>query len=342
MKIYDVAIVGAGLSGLTCARQLEQRGYRVIVVEKSRGVGGRVTTRRVGDRLTIDRGLPWLEVQGKETQKSIEQLLQEKIIQPWNGRICQRDRQGNIQPTETKNLYVAPAGIDAIGKYLAQNLTIERQCRIESIQPNSDNTWGLMAKNYYLQAKAVVIAIPAPQALEILKKIENCLSAELVNQLRAVKYFPCITVSAGYEERSRFNLPPWEVLNLNYDEKIAKIILNSSKQKLPTQPVFIFHSTPQFAYKYLEVTDLEPVGEQLLARAAPLLQSWLKSPQWMQVHRWRYAIPSEPLTIRSLATSSPLPLVCCGDWCGGNNLESALNSGMASAEAIASSIEPNS
>ena len=43
--MFDVAIIGAGLAGLTCAQQLHQAGYRVVIVEKSRGVGGRVATR---------------------------------------------------------------------------------------------------------------------------------------------------------------------------------------------------------------------------------------------------------------------------------------------------------
>lgn len=338
MKIYDVAIVGAGMAGLICARHLQQQGYRTIIWEKSRGVGGRVTTRRVGDRLTIDRGLPWLEVQGEQTQKLIEQLQQEQIVRLWHGRVCQLDRQGRIQPTKGENRYVAPEGINAIAKYLARDLTIEKQCRLESIQPVADNTWRLVAENSHLQAKAVVFAIPTPQALEVLEKSQHCLSAQWLEQLRAVKYFPCMTVSAGYSDLHLLELPQWEVLDLDYDPEIAKIILDSSKSDRATEPVFIFHSTPQFAQQYLEERNLQPVGERLLEKAASLLQPWFKSTQWMQVHRWRYAIPSSQLPRNCLSTTSPLPIVCGGDWCGGNNLESALVSGRACAETISQAV----
>ena len=38
-----VAVVGAGISGLICARMLADDGVPVTIFEKGRGVGGRVT-----------------------------------------------------------------------------------------------------------------------------------------------------------------------------------------------------------------------------------------------------------------------------------------------------------
>ena len=50
-----VLIVGAGISGLTCALRLHEAGIPVQVIEASDGVGGRVRTDRVDDFL-LDRG----------------------------------------------------------------------------------------------------------------------------------------------------------------------------------------------------------------------------------------------------------------------------------------------
>jgi phytoene dehydrogenase-like protein len=52
---HDVLIVGAGLSGLCCARRLQQQGIRCLVLEAADGVGGRIRTDTV-DGFRLDRG----------------------------------------------------------------------------------------------------------------------------------------------------------------------------------------------------------------------------------------------------------------------------------------------
>ena len=53
----DIAVIGAGIAGLVCAQQLSQAGYSVVVVEKSRGLGGRLATRRLHGILVRSWGL---------------------------------------------------------------------------------------------------------------------------------------------------------------------------------------------------------------------------------------------------------------------------------------------
>ncbi|HEY9877697.1 MAG TPA: FAD-dependent oxidoreductase, partial [Leptolyngbyaceae cyanobacterium] len=69
---------------------------------------------------------------------------------------------------------------------------------------------------------------------------------------------------------------------------------------------------------------------------------WLDTPNWVQVHRWRYAFPQSPLNQDYLHTPTPLPLICCGDWCGGKLIESALQSGLAAAVQINQQLQQRS
>src|SRR5689334_8025686 len=52
----DVAIVGGGIAGLTCARRLVQAGRTVAVLEARDRVGGRTLSRTLGDDRVIDLG----------------------------------------------------------------------------------------------------------------------------------------------------------------------------------------------------------------------------------------------------------------------------------------------
>ena len=57
--MFDVIVVGAGLSGLVCARRLAQRGANVIVLEARDRVGGRLHTGTVGGAV-VDLGGQWI------------------------------------------------------------------------------------------------------------------------------------------------------------------------------------------------------------------------------------------------------------------------------------------
>jgi predicted NAD/FAD-dependent oxidoreductase len=114
--MFDVAVIGAGMAGLSCAQRLRQAGYSVAVVEKSRGAGGRVATRRVqGTR--ADHGARYLEPQGDAVQGLIEVLVDRHILKLWTDSVGEF-RQGEMFSIPS-SCYVAPAGMNAIGKYLA-------------------------------------------------------------------------------------------------------------------------------------------------------------------------------------------------------------------------------
>ncbi|HEY9651712.1 MAG TPA: FAD-dependent oxidoreductase, partial [Coleofasciculaceae cyanobacterium] len=121
--MFDVAIIGAGLAGLICAQQLHQAGYRVIVIEKSRGVGGRVATRRLHDTIA-DHGVRYLEPQGALPQQMIQWLVQRDILDVWPETIYELTSANSepvvINPESSQfPRYIAPTGKTAIAQCLA-------------------------------------------------------------------------------------------------------------------------------------------------------------------------------------------------------------------------------
>ena len=56
MEIADLVVIGAGMAGLTVARGAVEAGLAVQMIDKGRGLGGRLATRRAEGGLRFDHG----------------------------------------------------------------------------------------------------------------------------------------------------------------------------------------------------------------------------------------------------------------------------------------------
>ncbi|MEH1969282.1 NAD(P)/FAD-dependent oxidoreductase [Nostoc sp.] len=333
----DIVVIGAGIAGLVCAQELSQAGYSVLVVEKSRGLGGRLATRRLHGTCA-DHGACYLNPKGELLGRFVEILRSRHILEVWTEEVYELTADAPLsEPKNRSPRYVAPGGMSAIAKSLAPGLEILLNQRVVGITSTPEDSWRLTleSSNEELTAKALVVAIPAPQAEMLLAPLgESVLDAVFLDNLRSVEFYPSISAIAGYPPTSQ-PLPQWKAVTFVDDADLAWIGLDSSKRPNPQQPHFVVQSSADFAQHHLESQDLQPVGQYMLQRVAESLSlPWLNTPEWMQVHRWRYAFPSRPWHEAFLSTGTPLPLVCCGDWCGGNLVESAMLSGLAAANEI--------
>lgn len=340
--MVDIAVIGAGLAGLICARQLQQAGYRVAVIEKSRGLGGRVATRRL-QQTCADHGVRYLENQGELSQQLIQILSDRQIIHPWLN-VLYRLESETLHPISPALRYAASTGITAIAKFLATDLEIRRGQRVVAIAPAA-NQWELQIESTTselipnVQAKALVVAIPAPQALALLEPLDAAVPASFLEKLRSVEFEPCLSAIATYPTARQQDLAFAEAVTFPKDSDLAWLSIESSKRPGDRQPAVVAQSSSEFAQRHLDTLDLQPAGRHLLEQAAKLVLPWLNAPETLQVHRWRYAFASQPLSDQYLETNTPLPLVCSGDWCGGRQMEDALRSGVAAAIAISQQLD---
>lgn len=365
-SMVDVAVIGAGLTGLTCAQHLQQMGYQVVVLEKSRGLGGRVATRRLHNTWA-DHGTAYFTQEDTQTAALVQHWRDRGILQPWiNQDFVWVD--GNLCPGEVgSQRYVSPLGITAIAKALAKGLEIWRGQRVEAIAPTDSHTWAFTLEPVAgepvraLTARSVVVTAPAPQAAALLDPLQSQgVPAEFFRAVQSVTYQSNLTAIALYPSARQVDLAqvPWRSVQLNHPH-LAWVTVDSSKQPHPAQPIVTLHGSTSLSNQFLDAPDLEPAGKLLLDSAAASLLVWLAKPAVLQLHRWRYALPQNPLSAACLSTTNPLPLVCGGDWCaasvpsqpaqttlplsataGTSPIEHALNSAIASAQAIHQLLKP--
>ncbi len=332
--MYEVAIIGAGVAGLNCARQLQaQMGNsgKILVVDKSRGLGGRLATRRLANT-HADHGVCYIKAQGDRFRQEIGELVDREILRLWTDKIHRWDGRGDIQaPAKTSACYVSATGATAIAKYWARDLEVIGDRTITNIQP-IDRGWRIEAQDWSAEARQVVLAVPPAQAAEI---VRNAVEPDCLTQLQLIEFTPVITAMATYPAAL---LPAsvelgWQGIQCQDHPSLGWIGLDSSKQLSPPQPVLVVQSNAESAMQYFESPDLMAVGQELLAAAAVLVP-WFAQPKLLQVHRWAYAFTKNPLSSPWITAQTAAPLYLCGDWCGGNRVEAAYLSGLAVAAQI--------
>ena len=348
--MHDVIVVGAGMAGLVCARQLVRAGLDVLVLEKSAGLGGRMATRRItsperGTEILVDHGAQYITADTDSLHRLIKELITLEIVQEWTRSLHVLDptglHPGNVD--DQKPRYVCPQGMTAIAKYLATPLQIQTRTQITQVIPHTTGWQLISTENSQFQAKNLVLAIPAPQILALMMEIITP-SLAIFTPLHLAVYTPCLAVMAGYsiEQVS----PPWKGIRCESDPILAWVALDSSKRAQPTPPVVVLHGTPEFSAQHLDgdAQTLQQAGQEMIQQASHQIEGWLGAPEWIQVHRWRYSLPMEVVGLASLATQIPvgseadtspsLPLILTGDWCGGAKVEGAWLSGHDAAEQL--------
>jgi renalase len=329
--MFEIAVVGAGVAGLTCARKLQKAGRQVVVFDKSRGLGGRLATRRLSDT-HADHGVCYLQPKGIAFSQLIDELVNEQILRVWTQGIHRLSADGVLQPPmKFAPYYAAPSGATAIARYLGQNLEIINSQAITAISPIG-NGWQLNSADGQWNAEQVVVAVPPAQALAIADMmIDTCCS----DQMSLVNFTTSITAIAVFPKNQQAAAAqlPWQGIQGIDHPVLGWIGLDSSKQLEPLQPVLVVQSSAALAAEYFETPDLQVIGKILLDAAAPFAIG-LDSPEILQVHRWGYAFAQNPLPDLFLTAVTQAPLYFCGDWCGGNRVESAFLSGSAVAEKI--------
>ncbi len=357
MQILDIAVIGAGVAGLSCARQLQQAGYRVALIDKSRGLGGRLATRRLPNGTHADHGVCYLKPKHPAFTQLIQQLTQAGTLRVWAQGFHKLSAEGRVvlapEAHGANACYVSGTGITALAKALAEGLTVHQGQRAIALHPvpldfpanpaAPSIGWQVTTEAGHTHiARQLVIALPAPQAIALLETLPHFadFDPDCLAQLRSVRFSRCLAAIATYPPRlqGRAAQLPWQGIHCPDHPTLSWIGLDSSKQHQPTMPVVVVQSNANFGEAQFEragETDPESIGQALLASAATLTgEEWLATPEILQVHRWGYAFALTPLEVRSLSARTPAPLWFSGDWCGGDRVESAFLSGLATAAAI--------
>jgi predicted NAD/FAD-dependent oxidoreductase len=326
MKTHsDVLVIGAGVAGLLAARELTRAGADVIVIDKGRGVGGRMATRRHGN-LTFDHGAQFITVRDPRFAALMEELAAAGAAAIWFSGAPGGDGE------EGHPRYRGVPGMTGIPKHLAHRLDVRLGVRALNVSRDRDD-WRVVAEAGRLyRAKRVILTPPLPQTLALLDAGGVPLDATMRRQLAAVAYDPCLALLVRPSEPVAAG--PTGCLR-HHGEVVEWVADNQAKCVSEAGPALTVHCTPAFSREFYERADEEvvrAVGSELAA--IPGFREAVTGWEGGEVKRWRYSRPQNPLNVRTL-TDPELPgLFLAGDALAGARVEGAALSGFAATEAV--------
>lgn len=310
------AVVGAGLAGLTCATALQAAGHAVTVFDKARGPGGRMSSRRDGDA-TFDLGAQYFTARSDAFRDVVEQWVVDGIVAPWSPRIVTLP--GGVPLTPRESWYVGLPRMSAITRLLATGLAdVRYEARVEKIA-RASGAWSLTTSDgVRADFDAVVVAIPAPQAVELISPILPNIAAMVDAE---VNTSPCwaMTVTSPHALDVPFDAAYVD------NSPVAWLACDSSKPGRAAGQRWVVHADGDWSARHLE---LEPaaVAERLMAALSDFVP--VPADCVVNAHRWRFAKVSTPLgAMASWDAATGLGL--CGDWFIGPRVEAAWLSGRA-------------
>lgn len=330
-----IGIIGAGISGLAAGRILAKAGHEVTVFEKSNGYGGRAATRYAGDqqKSKVDHGLPMFTVSSPEFRDFTSELLDNNLIQPWGRSISVFDGIGtylkNPNPSD-KITYSSVEGMNQIGHYLSRWVDVKKNSKVGGLtyfggNRNNRKAWVInFTSSSTFSADAVIIALPAPQAYGILAMTtDQTKTLKIIREIDEIQYRPQYSLMVGYGEKS---LPDWD--GMICKSPVLEFISNEASKRDNQEASFVLHASESFSRKHLK-SDKEFIIKTLLAEFAEAEGGWVTTPEWQQLHLWKYSRPKKVLDrpFFDLETDEA-PLALVGDYYNGDTVDAAYRSGV--------------
>lgn len=315
MNSASVAVIGAGLAGLACARRLRDAGVHCRVFESQRAPGGRLATRRFA-LASFDHGAQYLAATDAAFRSLLESARAAGAASRWRP-----DWPGE----NLRELWVGVPAMSALPRFLARDLDVEYGAHVTRLE-RSRGAWVLLDDRGSAHADfaAVVLALPAPAAGALAGG-----RTPLAARVRAVPMAPCWAVMVAFDQR----LAGMPDADLPADATLAWYARDGSKPRRTLRDAWVLHAAAEWSRAMLD-RPAPVVQRALIDRFSERAGRALPDVLLADAHCWRHARVELPLGEPYLLDSD-VGIGFCGDWCLEARAEAAWLSGTALGAALA-------
>lgn len=311
MTTFDAIIIGAGISGLTLASRLREQGKNFIILEKSKGVGGRIATRRDHD-CTYDHGAQFVRVSPSK--------------HPLGPEFLDIDKKGkNWFSSEGYDHLIFPGGMTQFPKSLAKNAEIKLNEKLSLIEELPDALILTTEQGMTYRTQKLYLTCPLPQSLALLTDS----SISYPPYLNDLKYAPALV---GLFRVFSFNP---DLMDFKYRQDISHEIFSISNQKskeVSDNLAFTAVMQPSWSENYFLQSESQTL-QMLATLFKEALSQFCPKDEFVimrsQLKKWRFSHPLQQLGTPFLALNANSRLVLLGDAFGGGSITGAMRSALA-------------
>ena len=326
----QIAIIGAGMAGLSCAEALVSRGHEVRLFDKGRGPGGRMSTRRAATplgELRWDHGAQYFTARSAEFAAAVAAWEADGHVAEWQGRFARINGDGEIVLTEpgTRQRMVGVPGMNAVIRHMAAALPVEWGARVSAIK-GEPGRYGLAFEDGREEGPfaSIVVAVPAEQVGDLLVDV----APELARVAGVAESAPCWTVMLAWEAG----------LDAGFDSAetaagpLAWMARDASKPGRAPGETWVLQASPEWSQTHIEDAP-EAVIANLLEAFSQIVPAG-GEPAFAAAHRWRYAKVEQPAPAEEETAAAARGIFACGDWARAARVEAAWLSGRRAAMRI--------
>ena len=302
-----VAVVGAGISGIACARELVSAGHDVRVLDRGRLPGGRMATRELDGR-AVDLGASYFTVSDERFRAVVDDWERRGLARPWTAAFYTATPEGLGAPRPGPVRYGTPAGLRSLVEDLAAGLVVHRG-EVRQVGPGP-----VVDGQAY---DVVVLAMPDPQALRLLDPSHAAARTALGDR----RWEPVLALAVRYAQRT------WAFDGVFVNGHGAlSWVADDGRRRGDGAPVLVAHSTSGLAER---LADPDAAAPALVAALRAVLG--VPAPQSTFMQRWTYA---KPVGTREQPYGLFDGVGLCGDGWGAAKVETAWRSGALLGQAL--------
>ena len=300
-------VIGAGLSALTCAGELRAAGHDVVLFDKGRGPGGRMSTRHMRTRfgeVDIDHGAPYFDAMGPDFRAAVAAWRRDGLVALW--------------PEGGPQAWIGIPDMASLITHLAALHDVTWRTFVNGIMRGARGDWHISSdRGLYGPFDAVVTAVPPEQAVPFLALHD-------LEMARTASAAPSRACWAGLFVFER--ALPAALLVLRDAGPIALAVCNRAKPLRLKPESWLVHANSEWSESRLE-RESEDIAPLLLSALQDALGLPVVPAHEATAHLWRYA--SSAGIGKAALWNADLKLGVCGDWLTGPHAECAWTSGRA-------------